>query len=294
MSNIVTVLQGKATQIPKKIAYVFLQDGKNEFAQLTYEELDQKAKSVAAYLQSQSLFGERVLLLYPSGLDFVAAFMGCLYAGAVPVPLNCPVLDEIEKSFSLLKAVAEDAAIAGIFTPNQYFNKLQMLVSAKQFIADINHLNPVGSYIPVKLKENDIAYLQYTSGSTSTPKGAVILHKNLKYNLIATIKAWKYTDDSITLNWAPHSHVYGLSCGILVPLYHGTLAVLMPTSAFITRPLNWLEAISKYRATHGGCPNFGYELCVRDINSLDMNGIDLSCWKVAINGGEAVQADTLI
>ena len=294
MTNIVTKLQSKATAIPQKVAAVFLHDGKNEYARLTYEELEHKARAIAAYLQSKKLFGKRVLLLYPAGIDFITTFIGCLYAGVVPVPINCPTVEELEKSSLLLNTIAVDAAISGIFTVAPYVHTLQKLQPAQYFIIDSQELIHYRKYKTIKLKQTDIAYLQYTSGSTSTPKGAVIQHRQLTHSLMATIKAWHYNEESITLNWAPHSHVYGLVCGILLPLYHGSLAVFMPPAAFIKRPLNWLEAINTYRATHAGCPNFGYDLCVQDTPNDDIQGLDLSCWKVAVNGGDAVQTETLI
>lgn len=293
MPNIVIKLQEKATTIPHKIAYLFLENEKTPPTSITYEVLDQHARQIASYLQTHISFGDRILLLYPYGVDFIKAFMGCLYAGAVPVPVHCPALADMDKSLDLLKSIAIDAEIAGIFAPTSYANKIQALTSSQQFIADIQLLQ-TDTYTPVKLKETDIAYLQYTSGSTSTPKGVVILHKNLTHSLEATLQAWHYSSESITLNWAPHSHVYGLVCGLLLPLYHGSQAILMSTAAFIQRPLTWLEAIHHYRATHAGCPNFGYELCIKDISADDLQGLDLSCWKIAVNGGEAVQVETLI
>lgn len=291
--DLVAVLQNKATHSPHKLAYLFLEDGVTETALITYGELDQKARTVAAYLQSKNLFGQRVLLLYPTGLDFIAAFMGCLYAGVIAVPVTCPKIEEFPKSQALINAIAQDAGISGVLTPQAYFESIEKY---QVFVTDITTLSTeiAATYKTPEIYENTIAYLQYTSGSTATPKGVVVQHGSLIHDLKQGAKILHYTKNSVTLTWAPHAHVYGLICGLLLPLYHGSLAILMPPSAFINRPLCWLEAITKYHVSHSGCPNFGYELCLQTIQDHELAGLNLSRWKVAINGGENVQYETLL
>lgn len=298
MTTLLSVIQRRALRFPNREALLFLANGKDETEKMTVGELNLKAQSIATYLQQKKQIGQRVLLFYPPGLDFISAFLGCLYAGVIAVPIPCPKENEFEKTRDSLMAIAKDADIAGIFTTQCYLKNLKKYFKTKSldkdiFIVDTATLNDQ-KYKSIQIKKTTIAYLQYTSGSTSAPKAAVITHENLIYSLKNTVKTWRYTNKSITLNWAPHTHIYGLICGILVPLYHGTLAILMPPSEFIRQPINWLKAISKYKATHGGCPNFGYEICVRDINDAELSVIDLSSWKVAVNGGESVQYNTLL
>jgi polyketide synthase PksL len=301
MQNIVSMLIKRAALKPEDVAYSFLGNHTEVTAQLTNIELDTKARHLATYLCNRNLGGERVLLIYPSGLDFVVGFLGCLYAGVIAVPVQCPALGNFEKSKSLLQAIALDADIKGIFTTHEYLTAVdhafsELNFSEKLFIEDsilISATVVPEAKLPL-IDDNTIAYLQYTSGSTSTPKAAIVRHANLTHNLRYTTQVWHYADNSITLNWAPHTHVYGLVCGILVPLYHGSLAILMAAQTFIQRPLAWLEAITKYKVTHSGCPNFGYNLCVKEIKDTEKNHLNLECWKVAINGGENVQHDTLI
>ncbi|HVE43770.1 MAG TPA: beta-ketoacyl synthase N-terminal-like domain-containing protein [Gammaproteobacteria bacterium] len=301
MPNIVSLLIKRSALNPGNAAYLFLGKHTEITAQLTNAELDTKARRLAAYLLSRNLGGERVLLIYPPGLDFIVGFLGCLYAGVIAVPVQCPPVNEFEKSKSLLQTIALDADIKGIFTTHAYLGVVNQAFSAltlreKPFIEDTTLISVItvpATTLPF-IDDKTIAYLQYTSGSTSTPKAAVVRHANLMHSLRYTAKAWHYTNDSITLNWAPHTHVYGLVCGILVPLYQGSLGILMPTKAFVERPLTWLEAITQHQVTHSGCPNFGYHLCAQDIKETEKTHLNLQSWQVAINGGENVQHDTLV
>jgi polyketide synthase PksL len=299
-SHLIAILQQHAKRTPEKSAYLFLEDGQTESALLTYGELQRQACAIAAYLKRKNLSGQRLLLAYPAGLDFIVAFMGCLYAGVVAVPVNFSKTAAFERSHDLINSIASDADISGILTTSDYIEKLTLCCEPLQqsrniFILDSEILSRAANtnYQIPKIENSAIAYLQYTSGSTSKPKAAVISHENLLHNVKYLAKTWSYTKSSITLTWAPHSHVYGLICGILTPLYHGTLAILMPASSFVQRPLNWLEAITKYQVTHSGGPNFGYELAAQQITETDTQHLNLKSWKVACNGGEQVQQATL-
>lgn len=298
--HLVTRIQKTAVYSPQKLACRYLQGEVQESVQISYGELDRKARIIAAHLQTMQLATQRVILLYPAGLEFVTAFIGCLYAKVIAVPVNCQSSAESEKNYALIHAIAQDAEIAGILTMGENIQQLvegyTQLHSAKKIIVvDTNNLeeNTSVHYQLPDITDDTIAYLQYTSGSTSMPKGVVVTHKNLSCSLKYTAEKWHYNKKSITLNWAPHTHVYGLVCGILLPLYYGTPAIIMSPLAFIKQPLFWLKAITHYHVTHSGCPNFGYELCVREINEHELIGINLQSWKVAINGGEPVQYETL-
>ena len=299
-SSLVTVLRKRAASSPQKMACQFLEDGSSVSATLTYGELDQRARAIAAFLQNKKLAGERILLLYPAGLDFICAYLGCLYAGAIAVPVQTPKVSDLKKASANIVAIAKDADIVGIFTNNDYVLDADYCFSDlfepnEIFVFDTTGvvLKNASKYRKPQITQDTICYLQYTSGSTGTAKGAVVQHKHLTHSLKITLDAWQYDKNSVTLTWAPHSHVYGLICGLLMPIYHGTPVLIMPTDVFIQKPLVWLTAISDYKVTHSGCPNFGYDLCVKDIADSEVVDLDLFSWKVAINGGDRVQAGTL-
>lgn len=295
MHNIVTVLQNRAQKSPAHNALLYLEDGQYETPWLSYGELDQRARAIAAYLQAKNRSGDRVILFFPAGTAFTESLIGCWYAGAIAVPVPCPKVDDLDKHLALLHSIAEDAEATIVLTTEIYRQALETVVNKEVLVltSDTINLNTATNYQTTGLTDESIAYLQYTSGSTSTPKAAIVTHGNLKHSLSQTIKAWHYNKKSITLNWAPHTHVYGLVCGLLVPLYHGSPAIIMAPAAFIQKPILWLKAISKYRASHGGGPNFSYDLCVRDINGTELTELDLKSWNVAVNGGEIVQQKTL-
>lgn len=298
MTNLVSILNHYARKYPQRLAFLYQEE--EQFEELNYYDLNKRARAIAAYLQIQQLEGKQILLLYPAGFDFICAFMGCLYAGAVAVPVPCSFGDEFNKTIDLIRSIAEDAEASCILTSSlfqkkiaDYFAKNPLnypiaVENTKSFdlVAENNYQQP-------EIGDETIAYLQYTSGSTTTPKGVIVKHKNLNHSLKYITKTSNYSKHSKTLTWAPHSHVYGLICGLLVPLYHGTPSIILSTAAFIRRPLFWLEIITKYQVTHSGGPNFGYELCIESIKSSDLNRLNLKSWRVALNGGEPVQSETL-
>ncbi|MCW8444838.1 SDR family NAD(P)-dependent oxidoreductase [Fluoribacter gormanii] len=296
MQNIVNVLQNRAQKYPHQEAILYLEDGEHKTAELTLAELDYQAKIIAAHLKTRQITGNRVILLYPTGVEFVISLIGCWYAGVIAVPIPCPKIDEFAKHEALLNTIAEDADIAAVLSLSQYHSNIETSLKRKVPVlaTDAIKTQSAEDYQSTLISDDTVAYLQYTSGSTSTPKAAIITHGNLKHSLQETIKAWHYTKKSITLTWAPHTHVYGLVCGILVPLYHGTQAIIVPPTAFINKPVTWLSAISTYRVTHSGCPNFGYDICVRDIKETELTQLNLKHWKVAVNGGDIVQYQTII
>ncbi|MCE0722468.1 SDR family NAD(P)-dependent oxidoreductase [Legionella resiliens] len=296
MQNIVRVVQNRAQKHPHQKAIFYLEDGEHKTAELTLGELDKQAQIISAHLQTYQVTGNRVILLYPTGVEFITSLMGCWYAGVVAVPIPCPKMDELTHHEAFLNAIAEDADIAAVLSLSQYHSSIESILKRKVPIlaTDVLKTQSTRNFQSISINEDTIAYLQYTSGSTSAPKAAIITHGNLQHSLQETIKVWHYTKKSVTLTWAPHTHVYGLVCGILVPLYHGTPAFIVPPSAFINRPVTWLSAISTYRVTHSGCPNFGYDVCVRDIKEAELSRLNLKHWKVAINGGDIVQYQTLM
>ncbi len=295
VSNLVELLQRRSRQQPQQQAYTFLQNGTEATEHLTYEELDQKAQTLAAHLQTVAKPGERALLIYSAGLEFVRAFFGCLYAGIVPVPIQPP---RLHRSPDRLQAIAQDAQVTIVLTTESFLSKLTEKVS----MGALKHINSMATDnltsqssfgSPPTILRDTLAFLQYTSGSTGTPKGVMVSHGNLLNNLNTIKQAFQLTPESVSVSWLPHYHDMGLIDGILEPLYTGFLGVLMPPTAFLQNPISWLAAISHYRATHSGGPNLGYELCINKITTEQQQGLDLSSWLSAYNGAEPIRPETL-
>ena len=285
---------------PHQDLYIFLKDDNVESGCLTYATLDRKARAIAAYLQTQSVQpGQRVLLSYPltEGLAFIAAFFGCLYAGAVVVTAWPPMNQSLS---SELQYKAADAAVSLGLTAQTLLAQIQTTFGQNPELAHIPwlatepfSLDLAEDWQAPELASHTLAYLQYTAGSTGIPKGAMISHKNLLHNSAVIAHCFGATRDDRGVIWLPLYHDMGLIGGILQPLYASFPVCLMSPLSFMRRPLRWLQAISHYRATISGGPNFAYELCIDKIKSADLKRLDLSTWTIAFNGAEPVQARTL-
>ena len=295
--TIVDLLRQRAAYRPHDRAFTFLVDGENEELNISYAELDRKARAVGAWLSSEGMAGKRVLLLYPSGLDFIAAFMGCLYGGAIAVPAYPP---RKNRSVERIEAIASDADASVALTTRDVLDRFDTL---KASAPSLEHLIwKVDSELDVAWADRwerpdidgeTLAFLQYTSGSTGTPKGVMLSHENLLHNSLRIMQAFEITRSQSGVFWLPSFHDMGLIGGILVPLYGGKFNVLMSPVAFLQKPLRWLQAIAKYRATISGGPNFAYELCVRKTTPEQRATLDLSSWSLAFNGAEPVRAETI-
>ena len=298
ISTLVDLLRLRSLHEPGRTAYRFLADGETEASHVTYGELDLRARAVGALLQSVSLHGARVLLLYPPGLDFVAAFFGCLYAGAVAVPSSPP---RPSRGLGRVRAVADDAQAACALTTTQVLSRVELLPEKP---AELARFGPwlatdrladewAAEWREPSTSGDALAYLQYTSGSTSTPKGVMVTHVNVLANSAYIHQGFEHGPESVSLSWLPHFHDMGLLDGIIQPLYGGFPAVLMSPAAFLQRPVRWLEAISRHGVTHSGGPNFAYDLCVRRVSKEQRASLDLSGWGVAYDGAEPVRRETL-
>ncbi len=291
VSSLSELLRARATEEPGRRAYTYLKDQSANVA-ITYGELDRGARAVAARLSGNLNRGERALLLYPPGIDFLTGFFGCLYAGVIAVPLPLPGARGGLEKLALVRGDTE--AKAALTVSDLAEGKLggagigDLLVLATDRIEE----NPADSF-PEPAEPVNPAYLQYTSGSTSAPRGVMVTHANVLHNLANIDDGFEHTPESVTLTWLPHFHDMGLIYGLLAPLYHGIPCYMMSPAAFVQRPLSWLEAITRFRATHSGGPNFAYDLCVRRIQPEERVSLDLSSWKVAFNGAEPVHAETL-
>jgi amino acid adenylation domain-containing protein len=296
MSDAVTLLRERAFDKPETTVCVFLADGEMDHASLAYGDLDRRARAVAARLQDLGAKGERVLLLYPPGLEYVAAFFGCLYAGAIAIPLYPP---RANRTLERVQHIAADADAKFALATSQVFSRADELIRTSQLgeltwlTTDDLDQNESNDWIPSTPDPDALAYLQYTSGSTANPKGIMISHRNLLHNSAHLDAGWKHTSDSRIVSWLPHFHDMGLVYGIVQPVYKGITSYIMPPAAFLQRPLVWLQTISRYKGTHTAAPNFAYDLCTSKISAEECGGLDLSSWQVAVNGAEPVRRSTL-
>ena len=295
--TIVDLLRQRAAYRPHDRAFTFLVDGEHEELNITYAQLDRKARALGAWLMDKGMVGKRVLLLYPSGLDFIAAFMGCLYGGAIAVPAYPP---RKNRSVERIEAIAADADASVALTTRDVLDRFDALRSAAPSLENLiwkvdSELDPgwADRWDRPDIDGETLAFLQYTSGSTGTPKGVMLSHENLLHNSLRIMQAFEITRSQSGVFWLPSFHDMGLIGGILVPLYGGKFNVLMSPVAFLQKPLRWLQAISRYRATISGGPNFAYELCVRKTTPEQRATLDLSSWSLAFNGAEPVRAETI-
>lgn len=300
VSTLVELLRWRAMDRPERLAYTFLSDGDAEEDHLTYAELDRKARSIATVLQSIASPGDRALLLYPSGLDYITAFFGCLYAGVVAVPAYPPRPSRRERSMGRIEAIVADCRPVAALCATQVFAAAEKhlaqtpdLQNLKWQTTDDVSDTLASGWQEAAVTSRTLAFLQYTSGSTAAPKGVMVSHGNLLHNQAMIKRSFQQTEKSVVVGWLPLYHDMGLIGNVLQPLYLGARCILMSPTSFLTQPFRWLQAISRYRATTSGGPNFAYELCVRKISDQQRASIDLSCWTTAFNGAEPIKPETL-
>src|SRR3569832_1813316 len=289
VTSLVELHQQRAESAPERLAYSFLDDGETGESRITYGELHRRARSIAAYLQETAALGERALLLYPAGLAFIEAFFGCLYAGVIAVPTPPPRLN---RNVQRLQAIAGDAGATIVLTNSALLAKQTAELACLRWLAT-DTIDGPGSYRDLKLSAESLAYLQYTSGSTSTPKGVMVTHGNVLHNSASIHQGYAHTPDSRALTRLPNIHDMDLIDGIIQPLYGGFPATIMSPASFLQHPLRWLEAVTRFQITHTGGPNFAYDLCVRRVNAEQRARLDLRSWRVAYNGAEPVRFETL-
>lgn len=296
-STLIDLLRARALYQPERLAFAFLEDGERGELRLTYSELDKKARAIAADLQQRGAAGRRVLLLYPPGLDYIAGFFGCLYAGAVAVPIYPP---KANASLERLRSVASDAQATLVLTTREILARIKTIISGESSLNAMRWLD-TGSlewesgddWRRPDVKGDALALLQYTSGSTGEPKGVMLTHSNLLHNSAMLASAFEYDEGSYCVSWLPVYHDMGLIGGVLQPLSGGFPCTLMSPMSFLQQPARWLQTISSRKATISGGPNFAYDLCVRKIGPEQKAHLDLSSWSVAFNGSEPIRDVTL-
>jgi acyl-CoA synthetase (AMP-forming)/AMP-acid ligase II len=292
----------RAALSPDRLAYRFCPDGESASDTITYLDLRTRATHIARALSREITPGERVVVACPPGLDFISSFLGCLYAGGIAVPTYPPIRLKHQPSIERFERVVDDSGAAAVLTAPVLAAGLRTQADSSAVLRRVSIL--ASSDLPGSLEEHvdfpcsrvrpeDPAMLQYTSGSTMRSRGVVLTHANLLYNSKIISDLFGSSATSVGVIWLPPYHDMGLIGGILQPLFAGFPVTLFSPFRFAQRPLRWLQAITKWKGTISGGPNFAYDLCLRKISAEERIGLDLSSWTVAFNGAETVRADTL-
>ncbi|MFC4534992.1 fatty acyl-AMP ligase [Sphaerisporangium dianthi] len=298
-STLTELIALRAAESGSNIAYRFLPDGEHESHSLTFAELELEIRALATRLRRHTEPGDRTLILAPDAGDFVRAFLACQYAGVIAVPVYPPMPFDARRGTETIRAIARDCgAWTVLFAGHEAYRDI--IREAAPELAELTWVDAgqvagvdTGGFAPAPVRPEDVSFLQYTSGSTSLPKGVMVSHRALMHQEELILRAGGFTADDVIVSWLPLFHDMGLIGNVLLALYVGCEAVLMPPLSFVQRPIRWLRAISRYRATVSGGPNFAYELCVRRIPPEDREGLDLRSLKAAFNGAEPVRAATL-
>lgn len=297
-ASLAAALMRGAAQCPERLALRFLTGEDDEGQLLTYLQLHTYAQTIAVALGEQTRQGERAILLFPSGPDYVAAFFGCLYAGVIAVPAYPPETTQ-EQHLERLISIIADAQPDLILTIGKFAHPLRELDAKlggrlpKLLVVDELEpaLNP--SWRAPDVSPDAVAFLQYTSGSTATPKGVQVTHANLEANEWLIRQGYGISGQDVIISWLPLYHDMGLIGGLLQGIYSGFPVVLMSPQYFLERPLRWLEAISRYRGTISGGPDFAYRLCHERIAEEKLASLDLRHWRIAFSGSEPIRQDSL-
>jgi acyl-CoA synthetase (AMP-forming)/AMP-acid ligase II len=302
-TSLIDIIEEHAHQYPDYPAFKFLEDGEQQVAVLTYAELDRKARMIAVHLQQIDRVGERALLLYPPGLEYITAFLGCMYAGIVAIPAYPPDISRLDRSLPRFLSIIHDAHPKFVLTTAPILAMTQVLLTQYPDLPAMDWL--ASDVLAVAHQElslwqhpdicyDSLAFLQYTSGSTADPKGVMLSHGNLMENLGIIAEAFQVDlDQDKGMFWLPFYHDMGLIGGILETIFQRRTTILMSPLDFLQRPYRWLNAISTHRATISGGPNFAYDLCVSKVTEEQKQTLDLSCWLLAASGAEPVRWRTL-
>lgn len=292
------VLSRRALLSPRRTAVVFVDENGREHRR-TYEELDRGARAVAQLLQELDVVGAPVILAMPAGVAFVEAFFGCLYARAVAVPVALPRLAKRhDAERKRLVGIIQRTAPGAVFTTETLLPFFETAVE-QGYLPLVSNLRAVDELDPSRAarfvvdppKADDLAMLQFTSGSTSEPRGVCVLHRNIMANVRNLVAHLGQSVEGVFGGWVPHYHDLGLFGLIALPIYAGSPTVLMSPIQFLRDPMSWLRLIHQYRIGVSGGPSFSYERCVRRSKDRDLEGLDLTSWEVAVDAGEAVNAD---
>ncbi len=287
--SLLDLIRQRAAEFPNQIAYQFV-TSHGTYDSLTYAQLDHRATAVAAVLRQSSCQGERAVVLLPPGLDYLVAFFGCLYAGVIAVPVYPPSRNRhSQRLFNII----DDAKVNFFITHQVFANQYPAAPAGIKIICvDLIPTQAEQAIPSLTPGPDEIAFLQYTSGSTNSPKGVMVSFGNIAANL-EVLKNNFGEQCHVTCSWLPPYHDMGLVAGIILPLYLKSRTILMSPSYFLQSPVRWLEIISKEKVVLSGAPNFAYDLCVKKIQAEQLRNLDLSCWKYAVNGAEVVRQATI-
>ena len=286
----VDLAQERAGTAPDRLAYAYLPDSEQDAVQLTYAELDRRVRALAAVLIERGAWRERVVILLPPGLDYVVAFYATLAAGAVAVPAYPAHSGRLNRALDAIIADSRPtiaivrSAVAGTGPVGPGITTVAM-----------DEVDPAraGDWRRPRIRRDHLALLQYTSGSTASPRGAMMTHDLLLTSSAATERVMGNSPGDVAVSWLPPYHDMGLFGSILQPMYVGFPVTMMAPLSFLQRPMRWLEAISRLGATASGGPNFAYDLAVDSTRPEEREGLDLAAWRIAMNGAEPIRADTL-
>jgi acyl-CoA synthetase (AMP-forming)/AMP-acid ligase II len=294
--TLVEIVRQHASERPDATAYVFLREDGGE-DRLTFGQLTRRVQAIAAQLQAEVGAGERAILLYQPSLDFIEAILACFFARVVAVPIS-PLRNARE--LARVANILQDSGARVVLTNSATRRHVEPMLGgaplpggATWLCADTVSTSRADAYDARLPEPSSLAFLQYTSGSTGNPKGVMVTHANLIHNETVIKAACKHDDSTVFAGWLPFYHDMGLIGNIFQPLFLGVTSVLMAPISFLMQPSNWLQAISKFRATTSGGPNFAYELCAYKVTPEEMEGVDLSSWRIAFNGAEPVKASVM-
>lgn len=286
-----------ASRYPDRVVYRVLRDGTLEVESITFAELRRQALRVAAHLVARRATGDRAILVYTQGVRFIVAFLGCLYAGVAAVPASFP---NRKRGLEILKRIVGDCGARWLLSTGQPLDDLAEEAAREPALSALIQVDTEaaggpdgieGLVLPT-VSPDGLALLQYTAGSTAPPRGVMVNHANLVHNHQQITLSLGSDASTIYLSWLPMFHDMGLGIA-LQAIWVGVTCVLMSPQAFIQNPLRWLSAISRYRVTASGGPDFAFALCMRRLSSEVLAGLDLSCWRVAYNGSEPIRSSTI-
>ena len=297
--TIVELLFERAAQHPQRPALTFLTDGETATHAYDYAELHARARACAALLSERAAPGDRALLVYPTGPAYVVAFLGCLYAGLIAVPAYPPASRD-PRHWSRLVSIIKDATPRLVLTESALAAPLTAareavpgLSSVQLVVTDGEAQADADSWRWARPSPDSVAMLQYTSGSTTSPKGVMLSHQNLLAGERAISSAFSMSADDVVVSWLPLFHDMGLIGTLLQPLYYGIPGVLLSPQHFMERPERWLAAVARHRGTVSGGPDFAYRLCTQRVEDPAQLGFDLSSWRLAFCGAEPIHEQTL-
>ena len=296
-NNMVEVFEKNCSLHPDKVIYYYLEDGFNESARIVFSQMNRRVKSVAAALQSRFTKGDRALMLFPSGIEFIVSLFGCFYSGVIGVPAYPP---RKNRMFDRFESIVKDGSPSVILTTSKIRDDIMKNFSGEECLKGLDFIvyEEIEDEMEYRWKDpgtkpEDIALLQYTSGSTGAPSGVMVSHRNMIQNSEYIKHAFGHDEGAFGVNWLPGFHDMGLIGALMQPPYMGVTNAIIPPNAFLLRPMNWLRAISKYRATTAGGPNFALDFCVERLKPEELEGVDLSSVRPFFCGAEPIRKETL-